>query len=695
MKTKETISAGQLFLLLFVIRISGVLLYSAAIPRSGSLLTFLVPSLLWGVLLLLLWLPAWLSRRDLPQDPPRSRPRSFFYALLLVWLAAFHLFQIYHFLSEIADELLPLSLLLLILLASLFGAKRGIEALVRFSAVPFAALLIGLFFVFFFLYPSYSSSSLLSREMLPSYNGVENMIWLFSGSGELLYAWLLCPQTKGKWFRCSYLWILFYLLLLLFFLLLAAGSMGEYLIGRSFPFYHLLDGAGPLQRMRPLYMGLSVLIFCCTLSTEWYLSCKELKRSLPVLKNKGGALLLPAGVAGGLFWAAENGLLPAEWLFDRSVICSVILCGGFLLPCMELLMRRLRKSAHPVRAFARGTGLLLAVLLLLWVPGGCRAVQLNQRMIVQGIGIDRQERQYRLTLLVLLTDEADRENRFRLVYAQGPTVQEAFQTLENQKGKSLLLDQCQFLMLNEEGADHHAESLSYFEDHEHMMKTANIMVTNGSSSDLLRKAVEENGYDPESLNLLSDSRVVRQQTVHFTLFDYIASTHEPHKAMLLPYLRTEEAQKTIENSESYLLTDDPKDCFYLNTPSTNSLQLLKGTIVSCTYQTGEAHRTISVQSVVWHPEIRHDKLVLQVRVTADSDQPANGQAQKRLYQTVYCCLKRAAEKPLHRRADPFSLRSILLSQGTAAAEDDEIWGSLLKTCQVDVDLTLNGDQFSK
>ena len=101
-------------------------------------------------------------------------------------------------------------------------------------------------------------------------------------------------------------------------------------------------------------------------------------------------------------------------------------------------------------------------------------MQLNQRLIVQGIGIDKNVDGYKITLIVLDTDNKDKENSVKLVYAEGKTVKKALYELENQRGKKLLLSQCLFVMMDRNAVSECRKTLSYFGEAPEMQKTANL-----------------------------------------------------------------------------------------------------------------------------------------------------------------------------------------------------------------------------
>ena len=64
--------------------------------------------------------------------------------------------------------------------------------------------------------------------------------------------------------------------------------------------------------------------------------------------------------------------------------------------------------------------------------------------------------------------------------------------------------------------------LGYFAKQKEIIKTANIMTSEGKAEDTIKTAVNDYKYHSEDISIISDSSVSDQPVPHFTLFDYIS-----------------------------------------------------------------------------------------------------------------------------------------------------------------------------
>ena len=476
MAERQIITSGQLFILLFVCRISTIMLYPTAFIENGSVWGLFLPLLISTIISLLILVPIIIYRKkiiskEITFSLKGRKVIGYIFVIYFSYMTLYHLYRLTGFTAEMSPKSVsPYTIALLFLIIAVYAACKGIETTTRFSAIAFASVILGAIMMIVFLIPSYSPDNLLPIQYFADGTVSDSVTMLLSETVEIDLLIALCIFSKGKFLKTAVMWNIFQNLFLLFMIILISGSVGDYLLNTG-----------------------------CTA-----LESIEVEEDNPIL----------CAVAGVLFNKEKTRLYTypaaANLVFDRRVVLAIVIRLGVIFPVSVLNIHyfKKRKSPEVRRRAIRTSSLLLCTALIFPLLCGCSAAQLNQRMIVQGIGIDKSEQHYTMTFIILDTESETGENAVKLIYADGNSVEETITDLENQRGKSILLSQCLFIMLNEEAANYTEESLSYFQNNNDIMKTTNIMVSEKTAQNTLTAAVEKMGYQSEDINVLSDSNAI-------------------------------------------------------------------------------------------------------------------------------------------------------------------------------------------
>ncbi len=572
MKQHPTVTAGQIFTLLFISRMALAMTYSVTVSGIASLWSFLLPLLLCIGLSMVLLVPVNLlfgNRRDSSVAELSVRHWGilghavpFLYALYFLGSCLYAVMTLKHFLTILLPKDIHVKAVLAVLLiACIYAALKGIEALSRMAAIVLGFILLSTVLAFIYLMPGFSSKNLLPVEGVTLWGMMDGTVFILSRMNSTAALPIFMPSVKGKLGKSTVLWSVLSFLLLFFMLVLFRGAIGDYLDTRELPVYQAIEGAGTLQRLNPFFIFVSMCSMFCHVAILLFAVSESAK---PLFKNRfGKTICLVSGVMLLLLllWMPDS-----EVLFNKYGWCALTVIFTFVIPLAVYLAMH-RRTAKTVCC------LLLAALFLT----GCNSTQLNQRLIVQGIGIDQREDGYRITLIVLDTENEEKENAIRLVYTDGKTIQEAFGTLENQRGKKLLLSQCLFLMMSRQAADDNIHTLSYFSDSNEMQKTANLMVTEESAETILSTAVKKFGYSSEAINLLADSRAVNQTEVHCSLLD----AENTEEAMLFPYVTENQDLSSLCVDGSYLVDKSGTHCL-LNREETMGILIVNHRVMDFT-----------------------------------------------------------------------------------------------------------------
>lgn len=538
----EKITPTQFFVLLFCIKASFFVLVpyelSMGMRLSDGLGALLLCILFSFVMMYIIIICRRYNVHDLIY---KSKLLSGLFILYMVFSVLGSMLIISDFITELSGSMINKQIIIFSVLAgAVYAAFLGIEAVARFSGFALAALLISCAAAVYFLLPSFSS-----EQLSPFYTGAlktelgRSMI-LFSWTGDLSVLFLLSGNIKGDIRRPGLIFNSLLSVFLVFMLLLFSGASGTYLMNMPFPVWHAADASGELQRSAPLLTGVVISLVFCLLSTQLYV----IKNLISVF---GREYVRPAFfVIAGLILAA-TALIQGIGLYpDSYVRAGVILLFSAVIPLLLLMRNAIMSFVRRRKRQLTAASLTLCILLSAITLSGCTSLQLNQRLIVQGIGIDRAEdNSYSLTLLLLDTDTHERENVTKTVYCSGESTEDALLSLEERTGRRLLMSQCLFLMMGENAAKELDQSVSYFCDIKDMMKTTSVMICRGEAGDCIRAAVEKMGLHPENINTLSGSDAIHQDSEHVTIFDYMTWKKDESIGMRIPLVERDEKDQAL------------------------------------------------------------------------------------------------------------------------------------------------------
>ncbi len=690
---KPMITAGQLFVLLFVSRLALTMLYSSKVSGIDSIWELLLPLLLMIPVSAVLFLPSMglchrggvsVCEYSVQHFKFIGKGIPFLYAGYFLISAFYGLSAMYYFMTDILPEGVQAKMILTVLvLGCVYASARGVEAVARTAFVVFWLVIAAVTVLMIFLMPSYSSAQLTPSRYL-SFSAIgEGLIFLLSRLSPVVSWNVLTPAVKGNVRRGAFLYAVFFCLSACFLVILFVGSAGDYLKNQQFQMFRAIDSSSVLQRLDPLFILIVVCSFFCQLTLFFISIAYSVQSVLPQLSFvkislTSGVILLVSML---FLPSVSSALLSIS--VDIQAVLAVILMTG--IPCAVLLHQKLKnKGKNGVSALKktiRTASLLMIFVMLFSMTSGCSgSLQLNQRIIVQGIGVDRTEQGYRLLLLTLDTQDPQQDNAMEIVLTEGSTVAQAVSQLENQSGKKLLLNQCLFIMMNRQAASYREKTLSYFASSKEIPKTVNLMVSCQNAEETLLTAVKSFGSRSEDINALSDSKAVEQPVVHCTLLEDIAAGSEAQHSVIFPLIVQNTASQALNVSGSYLINGENYACM-LSEEETTGYLLIEGKSGTLFPEMAESIESILV------PYIEGGQLHLESRISvrwkSGTDEKEQENIRIRLKRAAEACFRKII---LQNGCDVFSIEKHLRNEGTVLDENGKDLRRLLKTavCSVTV-----------
>lgn len=175
--------------------------------------------------------------------------------------------------------------------------------------------------------------------------------------------------------------------------------------------------------------------------------------------------------------------------------------------------------------------IILSELILVCVfLGGCSGVSgLDEQLIVYGIGVDKSDDMYELTLQALNTqntseaDSKDEKKSVISISAKAKTLIDAVNRIENQSGKKILYSHAMVLIIGGETAKEGiSDVITFFSTNHKLRPTVEVLVSNCTAKDIF---AEENGKIINSEDIFAITNVGKesndaiQSSVRYLLSD--------------------------------------------------------------------------------------------------------------------------------------------------------------------------------
>ncbi len=598
---KQNISSVQLFILLFTVRISSLIMYPAFFAEPSELISALIINIIIGFVLL-----SFVSgfRKFLLKTDFRITDSPVASAVLIissVYFAIMYIVRAYMFCRSVSsDDTSEIILVLPIFIAALYGSIKGIEAIARFSSIDFSLIIIGLIITSFALFPSFKAEELMPAGEYPKESSLDLITIIFSESTHWILLLFFSGQSVNKFRRTSFIWLSFESIALVFMLILICGSVGDYITGLNYPFFRIIDGVGSFQRLKPLFIALAIVSFVCLYSSFLIIIKNSIDQQRE--KNKINKALFPVTVlliAVSFFIIKDNNAL-IQSFFNKYIMSAVIIINAVIIPSVVIIFRSIKRKPVILNKTIKTASLVLAAIISVNSFAGCSSPQLNQRLIVQGIGIDKSDSGFMMTLITLDTEAEKSEKTLKTECFQGKDIAAAIKNSEYITGKKIMLSQCLFILLNQEAAAYTSDIMDYFAKNREIIKTVNIMASESKARETIITATKKLNYHSEDINVISGSNASDQPVPHFTLFDYRTGKNKGNTDIFLPLIKLDKEINKLTSTGGIVVKLKKKEVFKLTQQETSAILLMQNKtnlILSESASAKEAYAELDTETV--------------------------------------------------------------------------------------------------
>lgn len=706
MTDKGIVTSGQIFILLFISKVIMAVFYSPVIFKTNSLWDLLLPVIISIILSLFMLIPVLCMYKQNRCMSISEYSRNYFgkagnivtilYSVYFFINCLYSLANYYLFLKYIAPEGIQIWMIIAtLIIACIYASFKGIEAISRLSGIVLVTVIISIIVFMSFLLPSISQDNYIPIEYSKFDSTIDGIIFVLSRMNDIAVLAMLYPITKGNIIRGAVVYNISVFMIFIAIILLLTGSLGEYLNSQLFPIYQSIDGSGTLQRLNPMFIAVFTSGIFCKISMLLYVISQCIKN---VSNEKlGRRFTIISGIAVTLICLLViNNYDIMEALFNKYLNFIFTIIFVILIPLIIVIISKVKKNKkynHKSKRHLKIFSLIMAVLISSTMFSGCNTTQLNQRFIIQGIGIDKISDKYKLTLIVLDTDSEENENAIKLIYTEGRSIDEAISSLESRNRKNVLFSQCLFIMMNNDAIENCDATLEYFTNNNDILKNTNLMVSEKTAEQTITSAINDMKYKSADINALSDSQSINQAVVQCSLLDYISLKNNPYSGIIIPYIVIDKNISALKSEGSIILKQSSQTNFLTNNETFGALIINKEadnyteTIVS----KDNIETTYTIKSIIStiKPKISNNNLIIEFKLNISLDKSYDNETQQLIYNDIYEKVKTSIDKTIiENGCDVFSLNKSIRAEYSGYYNNINNWEEILKNAETNIDITV-------
>ncbi len=535
MNSSKTVSQYQLFCLIFITITFSAMMYSDYTVNNPDLLMLAASSVSAAIILMLTALPLFLFyKRSCDQNiiqavqskkPFLSGVFSAIYMLYFVYSAAVSVLVFSMLLSNFINPGLPFfAFFLLTLICCGYAAHEGLGALSRASTIFLVLIIISLIMITFSLsfrvnVLNYSHIYIEKPERL-----FDNSMYLVVYASSIPSIFLFVRKIKGNFKKTVISAVIASNAAILIVSLISFGVLGEYLHTTPYPFYTAtqLIELGAFQRLDVIFLALWTVGMFVKTSLSLCALKETVHSSFRVVHSRWIYPVLVSLVGVTALISSNNEDLRSAVL-NMKIMSVGFVTVTFILPIITVLFlgRKRVKLLH-----TRTVASMIAVLFILPLLTGCQKTQIQDRMIIKGIGVDKTGDEYSLTVQYVDNYSDGDKQQNKAVVVKGKTIGEAMGKIKNSSGREPFLGQNSAMIFGYETAKGSMEKiLDYFIRYSEARPTVKLYISETTAEDILTLEVAGSIIPIDHMTTISPSNSKNDNL--FTLLNFVNLTKNP------------------------------------------------------------------------------------------------------------------------------------------------------------------------
>ena len=548
MDKSKSVSQYQLFCLIFLTTVFSAMMYSNYTVKNLDLLMLAVSSVFAIAALAALSLPLFVfARRSGSENiirviqarkPVLSGIFSILYIIYFMYSAVVSLVVFSLLLSNFINPGLSFFVFfLLTLCCCYYSAYKGISAIGRAAAVFFALIVLSIIIISFLL---------VFRINVLNYSHIfienpkeifENTIYLVAYASSIPAIFLFVHKTKGRIKKTVLSAIVISNITIMILSIISFGVLGEYVRTTPYPFYTAtqLIRLGAFQRLDVVFLALRTVGVFVNVSLSLCALRECVQNSMRAEKARVLNPIL-AAVVGIAALLSVNFESVRYIVMNPKIMIIGFIAVTFVFPLIAVLSMGRKKLNSTA---ARAATLTLAIILCIPLLSGCQKTQIQDRMIIKGVGIDKEGEEYAVTVQYVDNYSDGSEQQNKCIQVKGKSIGDAMGKIKNSSGSEPFLGQNSAMVVGWETAKGDMEAiLDYFVRYSDARPTVKLYVSETTAEDILTLEVSGSIIPIDHMTSISPSNSKNDNL--FTILNYINQSKSPTDTPTAALIRVDE-----------------------------------------------------------------------------------------------------------------------------------------------------------
>ncbi len=566
----KTVTSFQLFSMIFISIIFYAMMYSSYFVREPDLLMMSTAAFLSFAVLLTMSVPLFLfaehsSKNNIIQYVQSKKPIlsgtfSFIYIIYFVYAAVVSLISFSLLLSNFINPGLSFAIFfILAIICCYYAAYKGITGIGRASTVFFILISISIVIVCVSLF---SRIRILNYSYVFSedFNGLwENTFYLSGQASAIPAIFLFVHKIKNNVKKTVITSIAVSMSVVFVLSLIAFGVLGEYFYKTPYPFYtstQLIE-VGAFQRLDVIFLAHWTVGMFVNVSISLAALRETVQSSFSAKKAK---ILNPTFafiIVIFAFVSIKNSNI-INIITDVRLIIIMFLSAGFIFPLTAVLIMGKKKLSGTT---AKTVAVSVAVLMIFPLFSGCQKTQIQDRLIIKGIGIDKVGEEYAVTVQYVDNySDGDKQSN-KCLQVKGKSIGEAVGNIKNSSGNEPFLGQNSAMIIGWDTARKDIDTmLDYFIRYSDARPTVKLYLSKTTAEDILTLSVSGELIPIDHMTAISPSNSETDNL--YTILDFINLSQSSTDTPTLPVLEVD--QNTVKLLGAAAVSNYSDELFLLN-----------------------------------------------------------------------------------------------------------------------------------
>lgn len=318
----------------------------------------------------------------------------------------------------------------------------------------------------------------------------------------------------------------------------------------------------------------------------------------------------------------------------------------------------------------------------MFIPQGCTSKQLNERMVIQGMGIDYIDDNYTVTVMYMNTDATNQSEPFKTLTGNGRTITEAVTNIVSENGLEPLYSHNSFILLGNSLCKHGvSEALEFFAGYYQCRPSVNIMVGSKEAYELMNLK----DVTPQKIADIAESKNTTGRALTMPMYKFMSDMLNETSSACTGLLTVEDEKLKYSGVAVF---DNDTISYTLNGSQTMGVMLLRGEsdISAEVIPLGGENKSFALKYEDNNIDVylKNNKLYCDVTIKGEASvyeyTRADADAEEKIENKINSLTEESLKACIKNGSDIFYMGKILRQKDYTAYTSITDWNTMIKNC---------------